>query len=452
VHLRAVVALAGLAALSVPLLADVSFTTPQYTVPTENAWDYYVAAFALLPPKGEVWDRAQPFGEQPSIAGVEALLREGGPALAKLREGLGKPCVPLYAEVGSSAAGGHAALGPARSMAKLLAWEAWLAAQRGDNEGAFASCLDGMILGQDIARNGGVLAKLVSIACEGIACSSIRRAMASAAGDQAALARFVSGLQDVESRGVPYADSLAHEYGTQVTYLRWLRGSGAMTREQFRQRFGTRAIGAATILARRELDGRYSEAVALAERPTWEWTWTRPSQAERDAALDGLTRAVRLFPRAPQSATPSPRQQEGYNRQLVRARREAMKVFLPEDQTLAELLSLPLGHDQTVVRHLADVRGTLLVAALELHRARTGEYPAALANLVPAILTSVPLDPWSGEPFRYARTTATEYKLYSVGADKVDDGGVGRGIGAYTFSLNGDVLFSPGPLPDPGKG
>jgi len=427
VRLRLLAALAALIVLSVPSLADLSFSVPQYTVPGDNAWDYYVAAFALLPPKGGVWDRAQPLGEQPSIAGVEALLREGGPALAKLREGLGKPCVPLYAEVGSSATGAPAALAPARSMAKLLAWEGWLAAQRGDNDSAFASCLDSMALGQDVARNGGAMAKLVSIACEGTACSSIRRTVAVAAGNQAALGTFVSRLEDVEGSEVPYAESLAHEYGTQVAYLRWLRNSGAMTRDQFQQRFGTRAIGAATILARRELDRRYSEAVALAQRPTWEWSWTPPSQAEMDTTVLGLTRAVGLFPRAPQSAALSPRQQERYNRRLVRAKLEAMKVFLPEDQSLADLLSPRPGQDQVAVRHLADLRGTLLVAALELHRARAREYPAALTDLVASVLDSVPVDPWTGQPFRYERISATEYKLYSVGPDGADDGGVEKG-------------------------
>jgi hypothetical protein len=55
---------------------------------------------------------------------------------------------------------------------------------------------------------------------------------------------------------------------------------------------------------------------------------------------------------------------------------------------------------------------------------------------VPAFLPAVPVDPFSGEPLVY-KPSAADYLLYSVDANRKDDGGQIYGIG----SLN------PMPLP-----
>lgn len=76
-----------------------------------------------------------------------------------------------------------------------------------------------------------------------------------------------------------------------------------------------------------------------------------------------------------------------------------------------------------------DRRGYRVMAALERHRHAHGEYPAALADLAPALLSEVPIDPWSGKPLCYVRIDPAtdrhgrEYLLYSVGFDGQDNGG-----------------------------
>jgi hypothetical protein len=394
VRLRPVVVSVGLIALLAPLCADVPFTVPRYVVPADNAWDYYVAAFKLLPKGSEVWNRVERAEGEPSVGDVEQLVREARPALGKLREGLGKPCVRPRPETGDpSKSLDLAPNARAREMTRLLRWEGWLHAEHGDYRAAFRSYLDAITLGQDLARQRLLIDKLTSIACEAIACSAIRQTVAQAAGDEPALAEVVAGLQRVEPREVPYWETLAGEYAYAVAWLKWISSPGAITREEFRQEFGTRAIGAALVLARRNVDQYYSDAVAMAERDTWEW--------DPDA------------------------------------------VVPPPDDSLAGLLASPPMAEHNMRRHLATLRGTLLVAALELHRTRSGEYPASLADLVPGVLPSVPVDPWTGQPFRYERISATQYKLYSVGPDRTDDGGVGIGMGRGTTDLY-DLPFAAG--------
>lgn len=64
----------------------------------------------------------------------------------------------------------------------------------------------------------------------------------------------------------------------------------------------------------------------------------------------------------------------------------------------------------------------LTAIALELYRRRHGAYPARLDDLVPNFLPALPIDRFDGQPLRYLLTDDGPL-LYSVGADRIDDGG-----------------------------
>ncbi len=76
------------------------------------------------------------------------------------------------------------------------------------------------------------------------------------------------------------------------------------------------------------------------------------------------------------------------------------------------------------IRHAAKMQFdlTLLATALAAHKAERGEYPAALAELKPEYLKTIPNDLFIEKPLHYTRT-ADGYVLYSVGPDMTDDGG-----------------------------
>ncbi|MBY0395778.1 MAG: hypothetical protein K2X91_04810, partial [Thermoleophilia bacterium] len=71
-------------------------------------------------------------------------------------------------------------------------------------------------------------------------------------------------------------------------------------------------------------------------------------------------------------------------------------------------------------RMIAARRVLLADLALRLHRLRRGSDPERLDELVPAILESVPIDPFTGRPLIYRRT-ASGHELYSAGPDGDDD-------------------------------
>lgn len=73
-------------------------------------------------------------------------------------------------------------------------------------------------------------------------------------------------------------------------------------------------------------------------------------------------------------------------------------------------------------RSVAALRLVMTELAVRGYQAKNGKPPAALAELVPAWLSSVPLDPFSNRPLVY-RVTTNSFLLYSIGPDGKDDQG-----------------------------
>jgi len=73
-------------------------------------------------------------------------------------------------------------------------------------------------------------------------------------------------------------------------------------------------------------------------------------------------------------------------------------------------------------RALADARCTDLAVALTRYRLEHGTYPPTLDALVSTFLSTIPADPFDGAPLRYHLTPDAAI-IYSIGPDRVDDGG-----------------------------
>ena len=60
--------------------------------------------------------------------------------------------------------------------------------------------------------------------------------------------------------------------------------------------------------------------------------------------------------------------------------------------------------------------------AVAQFRQQTGKLPDSLDELVPNLLDTLPLDPFDGQPLRYA-AASDGCRIYSVGVDGIDQGG-----------------------------
>lgn len=89
----------------------------------------------------------------------------------------------------------------------------------------------------------------------------------------------------------------------------------------------------------------------------------------------------------------------------------------------------------------APMHGAVLVLAVRLYETdHAGQAPHDLAALIPRYLSEVPLDPYADppQPFRYVPATNGDWMVYSVGRNRVDDGGT---LGEHRGQ--GDQLFGP---------
>jgi hypothetical protein len=69
-------------------------------------------------------------------------------------------------------------------------------------------------------------------------------------------------------------------------------------------------------------------------------------------------------------------------------------------------------------------RNTVITAiALKRYQLKYGAYPDTLSRLVPQFLAAVPNDPVDGKPLRYRLNTDGSFTLYSIGLNRIDDGG-----------------------------
>jgi len=65
-----------------------------------------------------------------------------------------------------------------------------------------------------------------------------------------------------------------------------------------------------------------------------------------------------------------------------------------------------------------------IACALERYRLEHGDYPTKLGELSPQFIDNLPPDVIDGQPLRYHRTADGQYRLYSIGWDESDQGGV----------------------------
>lgn len=79
---------------------------------------------------------------------------------------------------------------------------------------------------------------------------------------------------------------------------------------------------------------------------------------------------------------------------------------------------------EAMARNQTWVDQAQIACALERYRLANGKYPAALTALTPGFLDKIPHDIITGKPMPYILVNDQTFKLYSIGWNEVDDGGI----------------------------
>lgn len=139
--------------------------------------------------------------------------------------------------------------------------------------------------------------------------------------------------------------------------------------------------------------------------------------AELDRIYQGLIDTARSLP--------ATRDDKTYDWHRTQAEEESARRYVFIGQLLP-ILGTFLRDSEI---HACETQGLRTLVEVERYRAHRGEYPPSLDALVPDFVEALPIDPYSGKPFVYARVPDGEpyqgrgFILYGVGTDGTDNGG-----------------------------
>lgn len=291
-------------------------------------------------------------------------------------------------------------LGETRNLARINVARQRLAHAAQDDETTVASFEDTLTLARAIGHQSTLIDRLVAIAIRALVCEELRTELAERPISQEHLVRLLDALDRVE-----------HEPGLDLS----LEGERLFAMDTIQWTHTDNGNG----------DGRFIPAVAsqlgtLTGTPIASQTpfsniasFVLPSKKQTTAVFNefyDLAIEQAALPAA-QRSIPS---------------LDTWVESLPRTQILARLMVPAIGKaiQANDVSRL-DLAGTRAMVAVEIYKARHGTPPAALSNLLPDILPSLPQDPWNPDGFVYRVDPGAKvgYVLYAKGADQTDDGG-----------------------------
>lgn len=299
-------------------------------------------------------------------------------------------------------------LGTLRHFARLLAFDAKLAATTGDAARVHADLQALYRMSTHTRDDGFLISQLVCLAIQDLASQEFGKILR----DDPVL---LSNDQLVSLAHLASRSPLAIDFGNercskgdliQRIYSDDGHGNGHLTAQGYRllksymsadsqkaelMPFETLMVPAVSGLSpsRRELsdlvDGIYDRASRYATTPTWK-------RADADDPSENVEKLV--------------------TGPVSRVRYMLVSILTPA------ITKAVWRNDEAAQR-----RGVVTTAvALELHRRKYGSHPNSLAEIEPSILPAIPLDMFDGKPLRYTLHDGKPV-LYSIGVDRKDDGG-----------------------------
>lgn len=401
------------------------WTPPVIDYPEPNAYDTFVAAAELIvdprvlgyDPHKPDWRPAEGEDRLLDDPRLEKQIRyaaDNAAALAKLREGLGQECLQppnlTLDDFGFGKSAGFPAQAKFRELARLLGLESigYLAA--GDFAPAASSALDCFAFGQKL-RHANVTGLLVAGVVESFGAPLLRRAYIEL--DHAEATTAARRLEAILAARPQLSESMT--LNSLETYALW---HGSLAEETLRD----------------------SQPATI--RSAWDvWERLRGPMSWRQAVLD-----VYFYDQFWADGLPATRGEVTAAREYLQ--RRTLAQFMADVEVRAEASAAraatrwsdplpPLEPHPILDRaqpELADLRliwhrhlthDRLLLCQLALHawRQAHGAYPPSLEQLVPEILSTVPVDPFTADQPLCYRRQGDSYRLYSAGPDGDDDGG-----------------------------
>lgn len=323
-------------------------------------------------------------------------------------------------------------LGEYRKLTGGLRWRAYLSAEDGQYEKAFADLLTAYKLGKHQKSKATLVENLVGMAIESLSMNACRTILSRHKIPADNLASFSNDLQSiVKDEDFTMVDSF--EFGKLVIY-------DEIQRCFTSSRFGVdhlylkRISGIDVVFFDTNWDGDGSTVGQLSG--VFHILFTHPDKQETRLMADAY------FDFWKEMVVKTPYELKGRDLE-----KEVMALI--KGNILLEMLAPAMEKISILAwRNKADVEGTLAILAIQRFRQEKGRLPGDLQELVSAgYLSSLPMDPFSDKPLVYKKTE-NDFTLYSLGQDFDDDGGkMGVGKGSSKPNMwnaeDGDAVFWP---------
>lgn len=370
--------LAAIAAAGEPVTLDQLSRIYEEPLAAQNAAPLYARAFAAL---------------RVEVANSPAFLAENQEALALLLQAAERPFCryPVALTNGLRALFPH--LAEIRTCSRLLRQEAVSQAARGHTDAATTALLAGFRLARSLDNEPVLISKLVQIASLGEAFDALQQSLNQKSFTDAELLRLLTALRDAEP-AVAFRRAMLGERANLVAVFQ-------SSEEGLAEAMAVSGGSAAPQFSLRS----YRSAGYL--------------QGDFAFALDFMSNLVAL------ASVPYPQALDA-----------AASMKIPDTQTALDeklvvsalLLPAPAGPVKKGAEAVARIRLARTVLAVERYRLKHGGVlPTSLADVSAELSGGVPEDPFDGQPLRYKQLSARGYTVYSVGADRKDDGGAVQG-------------------------
>jgi len=317
-------------------------------------------------------------------------------------------------------------LGSARNMARFQVARARIALEEGDPAQFVVAMEETLALGRALSHQATLIDHLVGIAIHALVLGEIRRQMMTGALDAEEIAGLLEAIdrQPLGPLGIAIEGERMNVLDViQRTYTDDGNGGGRFLPAEFAAL--SASMGAATGAS---LGGLASSPIANVAGTLF------PSRRQMTETVDTF-----YFGIIDLSELPHHRREDApFDPGAFVDWRDWRYVLL---QTMVPAFNRTLQSQSQIQLSRA---GTRLMLAIELHRARHGALPESLQELVPGELAEIPADPYSPDGLVYRRVEpeddehGRDYLLYSVGADRTDDGGTdGGGLHVAANPVNG---------------
>lgn len=354
-------------------------------------------------------DAAKQFTENANDA--REIVEANRAVLAIVREARDRPQVAWSARLEGSAAAGLQTMGVGqRDLLKLL----WMTATQqrldGDHAAAFETFKDAVAMCEAIGSHPTLIANIVAVGSERLALTIVE--------DMTGGIRFDSGNGSKADGVRPVSREVVKALALRLLDQGEVQDAALMSRYGDRAYYldildaiNRRGLGV-VVTFRSGVCGAWDRALGFVQRPLFTLDLLR---AMNVATLSAGAIGVSDWPNAVQHL------------EAIEENKSMFRSFT------SPLINHPFGDDRGWVHRvielnfqsLATRRMAATALAILLYEHDHGRRPATLAELAPEYLPGVPVDPFSpdGAEIRY-RADAERPRLYSVGSDGVDDGGM----------------------------